>query len=1454
MEELLIHHDETSNLLPSAQSISLLFRLGEWKKALRSCKKSAPLPLPDLIQVYQAGCLLSCKIIESQNIRLGIQICKKLNELVIEHDAKHFISYECEVLNYIACAYKQAEKLFLAKKYMEKAMRIVNDYRHEAWDKSASFLNMCAILSAIGKHKEAGGYAKTAIEIAQEELVNVKFTGNHEQTTSKAAVLGIAYHNYAVEEEFMGNSVIALHYYEKAFKIIEKNAPDNRELIEKFKKNFVDLKKIQVKPSRPSSAKVAKGQLLGKPPNELFATGNKKVLKRGSQKMNKFTKSSKDIKEDEVEKEFAVFKNQCKEFLSSNKEWFKAEVPVAAVKNFEVVKREKMQRTRPVTTNSNKFDLFEMKTESALTINAPVKGVENKRKPVLYEITLKPEKAQSKPEESQAESAKSPEEIQKFRSQTKKFSQISKGSSHQNYFETRPKESVQVFEDFDIISSPQSENPQEVSERPSEVKEPSQVSLKDNIKQLNILISRLQARFRGRLAREKFMLLLKKTSILYRKAKKINGLLHMITLISKNNSVFAVINDGKEDQKLKISEKISPAEIVERLEKNESGFYLKKNEEKEKADIIKNIRVRISNEECEVKYLYMEKSQKLIVKATKYSNSRVYTLERPVWFNSRALLIRFIHDEIHPYLDIIGHNLVINKDSIIIERHFLAKGTRILQSQEFVITVSRVINDQGISIEYIAECAGIPKLKKMFLQEQVLESLSMFAIKDIEDEPHFALLPLHIQENSLTLRKLEKRMAECIYEEKNVLDSSPYTVKVVKIHDESVTYFIAAFNNKSPAVTSFSITDKDLASIYKTQSKKIKQNIAVIMKTLMIKDGKLFLTPVLIHSQSMKTHNLASVIKIQAFIRGHLSRDKNKLFQSKTPLLIRTSKSFEDFEVLVNVYRVDSCFIFEILNQFLEKSDYLLVTRPQIYFKRCSRFFDIKCIVNSISFEKNLFKLASTKGDLDFNPCKFYSNIELCEDLPWLLVKQDPGDEYAILARELLNKSLLVKIIPQRSPICQFRIFSALEVAEHKIAGLLKLIRYHSGDILLSDLLEISPSPAKLEENIFFRTCKQISGRLYQVIMSLTEEKNENDQKMVFTLRQGSLASLSKTLEINVEEACAKTGFTKGYLIPMADYIIRHLLYIDEDKVCLDFSKGAFDINKAILKIQAMVRGHFTRTKILQKVNMVCLARCKVRLYEQGYTVILARVNEDFKIYAINGLKILSSFIDKRHIEENHQQLDKLLQSKIIVKLSIGKDKQGKEKLKGLQEYKRFIRKKSVKNSTSRSHIFSPQSTGNIGSLLMNSKGKETGRKDLKWRAPRTINSEKCLVSVYELEQIGLIEVIVISKDLTLSLEVTRDQIENPEILTGHLDIQNDVLLLKILTPNIVYADKRFISNRFVELSVFVTEKGYFATVFMPEENKSLNAFLGVDVDPSEISRSLKIEEIMGQDVLLVSR
>ena len=121
--------------------------------------------------------------------------------------------------NNMACLYRKLNRPKSALVFLEQALNI--EYKHlTAVQKDADFtmmlvkenpadthLNLCAVLSLIGKHEVAYLHALKALTFLQAEILERKEANMTDSDLrpfqSRCAVLCIAYHNLAAELEFM---------------------------------------------------------------------------------------------------------------------------------------------------------------------------------------------------------------------------------------------------------------------------------------------------------------------------------------------------------------------------------------------------------------------------------------------------------------------------------------------------------------------------------------------------------------------------------------------------------------------------------------------------------------------------------------------------------------------------------------------------------------------------------------------------------------------------------------------------------------------------------------------------------------------------------------------------------------------------------------------------------------------------------------------------------------------------------------------------------------------------------------------------------------------------------------------------------------------------------------------------------------------------------------------------
>ena len=188
--------------------------------------------------------------------------------------------YRAVTYNNFACVFRRTKKLRSALSYLEKALEIEYNYLHfseQAVDECLQIsnpcdihLNICAILSQMGKHELALQHAMKALILIQDELISkvplqgglevssqdltqqqnpaesqVSMSGLPQQSRKpedRLIVLCIAYHNIAVEQEFLKMYVEALESYKLATQFSLKYFGPENALYQNFKTVYDKVK------------------------------------------------------------------------------------------------------------------------------------------------------------------------------------------------------------------------------------------------------------------------------------------------------------------------------------------------------------------------------------------------------------------------------------------------------------------------------------------------------------------------------------------------------------------------------------------------------------------------------------------------------------------------------------------------------------------------------------------------------------------------------------------------------------------------------------------------------------------------------------------------------------------------------------------------------------------------------------------------------------------------------------------------------------------------------------------------------------------------------------------------------------------------------------------------------------------------------------------------------------
>ena len=116
--------------------------------------------------------------------------------------------------NNLGCYYKKKKQLNMALKYLKDSLEIEMQTEPDNLNLASNHLNICAILSSLGKHKKACAHAKQALALLK------LFNGYNPNFITN---LVIAYFNCGAELEHLLQHEEALKFYELGYEISNKD-------------------------------------------------------------------------------------------------------------------------------------------------------------------------------------------------------------------------------------------------------------------------------------------------------------------------------------------------------------------------------------------------------------------------------------------------------------------------------------------------------------------------------------------------------------------------------------------------------------------------------------------------------------------------------------------------------------------------------------------------------------------------------------------------------------------------------------------------------------------------------------------------------------------------------------------------------------------------------------------------------------------------------------------------------------------------------------------------------------------------------------------------------------------------------------------------------------------------------------------------------------------------------
>ena len=175
---------------------------------------------------------LATAYLTQDNFQMAMELIKKAEALSEPYEFLRAVTY-----NNLACYYRRQNKLRTALKYLEKALQL-NTASADAVNRASTHLNLCAVLSQLGRHAVALEQAQSALILLQEQLfsqmVGPMRAGGQSpgipELADKIAVLAIAYHNAGVEQEYLRRFDAALESYTKAAELADAHLGHDHEI------------------------------------------------------------------------------------------------------------------------------------------------------------------------------------------------------------------------------------------------------------------------------------------------------------------------------------------------------------------------------------------------------------------------------------------------------------------------------------------------------------------------------------------------------------------------------------------------------------------------------------------------------------------------------------------------------------------------------------------------------------------------------------------------------------------------------------------------------------------------------------------------------------------------------------------------------------------------------------------------------------------------------------------------------------------------------------------------------------------------------------------------------------------------------------------------------------------------------------------------------------------------
>jgi len=198
--------------------------------------------------------LLAMTYLQQEDFAMVLELLKKAEILSERDNYGRAVTY-----NNLACYYRRLGKLHASLTYLQKAAKMERQLDNVT-NRADTHLNLCAVLSQLGRHGPALEHAQSSLILLQEELFPNPLDKKERQEpgADRIAVLAIAYHNIGVEQEFLKRSDMAMESYRKGVEISKAHLGESHGITHTLNNSYIAAKKSLASRKPPNTKVVAR--------------------------------------------------------------------------------------------------------------------------------------------------------------------------------------------------------------------------------------------------------------------------------------------------------------------------------------------------------------------------------------------------------------------------------------------------------------------------------------------------------------------------------------------------------------------------------------------------------------------------------------------------------------------------------------------------------------------------------------------------------------------------------------------------------------------------------------------------------------------------------------------------------------------------------------------------------------------------------------------------------------------------------------------------------------------------------------------------------------------------------------------------------------------------------------------------------------------------------------------